>query len=278
MKKFITYTLLSIHLCSLPNFFTNENNISVKTTKNYAYSEKSTKELNWYFGIRNDGNPPHSPKESKDFISSYDSYYLGDTSKKVLYLTFDEGYENGYTEKILDILKKHDAKAAFFVVKPYIKQNPHIVKRMVEEGHLVCNHSSTHPSMASVVNKDKFNKEFTDVEDEYKNLIGEDMPKFFRPPMGKYSERSLMYTKDLGYKTIFWSFAYNDWDVNKQPENNKAKETILKRSHNGAIVLLHAVSKTNTEILDEVLESWKSTGYEIKPLTDLPETPIFINE
>lgn len=233
-------------------------------------SNLSTKELNWYYQIRNDGLPPEGPKESKSFIDKYSTYYLGDTSKKVLYLTFDEGYENGYTSNILDILKKHNVKAAFFVVKPYIKQNPELVKRMVDEGHLVCNHSDTHPSMASITDLSKFQKELNAVEEEFSKTTGKEMPKFFRPPMGKYSETSLKYTKDLGYKSIFWSFAYHDWDPKNQPEKGKAKNTIFKRTHNGGIILLHAVSKTNAEILDEVLTYWEQNGFTIETLDKLP--------
>lgn len=237
-----------------------------------AEAQLSTKELNWYFEVRNDGVPPKGPKECQGFIDNYNAYHLGDTSKKVLYITFDEGYENGYTPQILDVLKKHNAKAAFFVVKPYIKQNPDIVKKMIDEGHLVCNHSDTHPSMASITDKDKFSKEFSAVEEEFAKISnGAAMPKFFRPPMGKYSQRSLKYTDDLGYKTIFWSFAYHDWDPKNQPSHEKAKNTIYKRTHNGGIILLHAVSKTNTEILDEVLTHWENEGFEFKTLNDLPQ-------
>ncbi|MBU5590805.1 delta-lactam-biosynthetic de-N-acetylase [Clostridium sp. MSJ-4] len=230
-----------------------------------------TKELNWYFNPRNDGLTPEPAKEGAELIKKYDSYYVGDTKEKVLYLTFDEGYENGYTNQILDVLKKHDVKAAFFVVKPYITSNPNIIKRMVDEGHLVCNHSCNHPSMASIKDKDKFSKELLDLEACYENATGgKKMAKYFRPPMGKYSELSLHYTKELGYKTIFWSFAYKDWDPKSQPSKEKALDTVLKRSHNGAIVLLHAVSKTNTEILDELITTWKSQGYSIKSLDELP--------
>ncbi len=206
-------------------------------------------------------------------LNKYSGYFLGDTSKKYLYLTFDEGYENGYTDKILDVLKANNVKAAFFVTAPYIKQNKNLIKRMVDEGHLVCNHSNNHPSMASTALKGKasFEKEFTVVENLYKDITNKNMPKFFRPPMGKYSELSLKYTEDLGYKTIFWSFAYFDWDKNKQPSPEQGKKKILNGVHNGSIILLHAVSKTNTEILDSVLKELKNNGYEFKTLEDLPE-------
>lgn len=258
MNKFISVlcaALISFNVASLSKIDSNSN--------------YSSKELNWYFNPRNDGLPPEGAKDGIHLLQKFDSYYLGDTSKKILYLTFDEGYENGYTNKILDTLKKYNIKAAFFVVKPYIKANPEIIKRMHTEGHLVCNHSANHPSMASIKDFSKFKAELTEVEEEYKKITGSEMPKYFRPPMGKYSELSLNYTKELSYKTIFWSFAYKDWEVTKQPELEKAKKIILNRTHNGAIVLLHAVSKTNAEILEDLIKSWVSNGYEIRPLSDL---------
>lgn len=242
-------------------------------SNNETHNGLSTKEYNWYFQPRNDNNPPEGPKETKTLISTYDCYHLGDTSKKVLYLTFDEGYEAGYTAPILDVLKKHNVKAAFFVVKPYITSNPELIKRMVEDGHLVCNHSARHPSMASIKDEEKFNKELFDVEDAFQKITEKKMPKYFRPPMGKYSELSLQYTQNYGYKTIFWSFAYMDWIPNKQPSHEVAKKRILQRTHNGGIMLLHAVSKTNAEILDDVITEWETQGYELKSLDELPTKP-----
>ncbi|GKX66111.1 delta-lactam-biosynthetic de-N-acetylase [Inconstantimicrobium mannanitabidum] len=228
----------------------------------------SNKELNWYFVQH--GQSISAPKEASQFIDKYNVYYVGDQSKKQIFLTFDEGYENGYTAKILDVLKENKVPAAFFVVKPYIKQNPDLIKRMEAEGHLVCNHSSTHPSMASVTDPTKFNKEFDDVNEEYKKLVGKDIPKFFRPPMGKFSESSLQKTQEKGYKTVFWSFAYRDWLVDNQPTHIFAKNKILGKAHSGEIMLLHAVSKTNTEILDDIIKELKNQGYEFKSLNDLP--------
>lgn len=227
-------------------------------------------ELNWYFVNRGKDQMPEGPKESLDFISKYDGYFLGDTNNKVIYLTFDEGYENGYTEKILDVLKETEVPAAFFVVKPYITQNPDIIKRMNDEGHLVCNHSSHHPSMASITDPVKFKQEFTDVEDAYKEVCGSEMPKFFRPPMGKYSINSLKQTQELGYKSIFWSFAYKDWIIDNQPSEDMAIKKITNGVHPGCIMLLHAVSKTNTNVLKTVIEQIKNDGYEFKSLNDLP--------
>ncbi|GAA3661429.1 delta-lactam-biosynthetic de-N-acetylase [Asaccharospora irregularis] len=225
----------------------------------------STQEYNWYFNPRDDGKQPEPIKEA-NFFKKYNAYYVGDPKEKVLYLSFDAGYESGNTEKILDTLKKHNAPAQFFVVESYIKNNPEIIKRMEKEGHLVCNHSKNHPSMAKIVDFEKFKSEISSVENTYKKVTGKNMPKYFRPPMGKFSEQSLKYTQDLGYSSIFWSFAYVDWYENQQPTAEYAKEKIYSRTHPGAIVLLHPNSKTNTEILDDVLTHWTKEGYKLKTL------------
>lgn len=233
------------------------------------FSEKG--ELNWYYVGKGKDNIAELPKESAGFLKENDAYCLGDTSQKVIYLTFDEGYENGNTGKILDILKDLKVPAAFFVVKPYIDKDPDLIKRMVAEGHIVGNHSVHHPSMAQIHDKEKFKEELTGVEDAYKEVTGEDMPKFFRPPMGKYSEESLKMTKELGYKTIFWTFAYKDWLIHDQPSEGYAIEKISKGAHPGCIMLLHAVSDTNTKVLAEALKFLQDDGYEFKSLNDLPQ-------
>lgn len=227
-------------------------------------------ELNWYYVGKGKDNIAEPPKESASFLQENAAYYLGNTSEKVIYLTFDEGYENGNTGKILDILKELNVPAAFFIVKPYIDKEPELVKRMVSEGHIVGNHTVHHPSMAQIHDSEKFKAELTGVEDAYKELTGEEMPKFFRPPMGKYSKESLEMTKNLGYKTIFWSFAYKDWLVNDQPSESRGIEKITNGSHPGCIMLLHAVSDTNTKILKQVIKTLQDSGYEFKSLNDLP--------
>lgn len=234
-----------------------------------AFSDED--ELNWYYVGKGKDQIAEGPKESVDFLKDNSAYYLGDTSKKVLYLTFDEGYENGNTGKILDTLKELKIPAAFFVVKPYIDTQPDLIKRMVDEGHVVGNHTVHHPSIAQIHDKEKFKAEFSGVENAFKELTGQDMPKFFRPPMGKYSKRSLQMTKDLGYKTVFWSFAYKDWLVNDQPSESYALEKIRKGAHPGSIMLLHAVSNTNAKILPTILKTLQDEGYEFKSLTELPE-------
>ncbi|MGL4799199.1 MAG: polysaccharide deacetylase family protein [Cellulosilyticaceae bacterium] len=211
-------------------------------------------------------NKEHSTPRVNDTLSfdlgTYDAHYVGDTSRQVLYLTFDEGYENGYTPAILDALQKTGVKAVFFVTSPYVEKNPDIIKRMVAEGHLVANHSKSHPSMPQrTCDPERFTKEFEDVSTKYKDIVGEEMPKLFRPPMGHYSEKSLAMTQALGYKTVFWSFAYKDFDVNAQPSHAQAKKIILDNLHNGSIILLHAVSKTNAEVLEEVLTEAQNLGY-----------------
>ena len=169
-------------------------------------------------------------------------------------------------DKVLDVLKKHNAPGNFFVVESYIKNNPEIIKRMEKEGHLVCNHSVSHVSMASIHDEEKFKKEILDVANTYKEVTGHEMPKYFRPPMGKFSEESLKMTNDLGYASIFWSFAYVDWYNNQQPTHEFAKNKIYSRTHPGAIVLLHSNSQTNSEILDEVITHWEDEGYTLKSL------------
>ncbi len=201
-------------------------------------------------------------------LAQYDGYYLGDTSQKVLYLTFDAGYENGCTAQILDTLKKHQVPAAFFLVGNYLEKNGDLVRRMVEEGHIVGNHTMHHPDMSKSADP----KELTDMEDLYRSVTGQELPKFYRPPQGLYSQQNLEMAQKLGYKTIFWSLAYVDWNNDSQPTSQYAFEKLLPRTHNGAIILLHSTSKTNAQILDELLTKWKEEGYTFKSLTELPES------
>lgn len=229
------------------------------------------REFDWYYSVDKESNTILPPKETP-FVNNHKVLFAGDSNEKTLYLTFDEGYENGFTLEILKILNKNKVPAAFFVTNPYIKEHPEIIKEMVAGGHLVCNHSVSHKSMATLANdKGKFEKEFLEVEKNFKEVTGEDMPKFFRPPMGKYSHKSLIETEKLGYSTVLWSFAYKDWMINSQPSKEFAIKKITSKVCNGEVLLLHAVSKTNTEILDTVLQKLKSDGYEFKDLNHLLE-------
>ncbi|MCY6959952.1 delta-lactam-biosynthetic de-N-acetylase [Clostridium brassicae] len=247
----------------------NENEVkTAKKEEKVDTSKFNMKDREWFFIPNDKGIQPEEPKEVLSIIKNKDAYYVGKSDEKALYLTFDEGYENGYTPKILDTLKKNKVKAMFFVTEPYIKQNKDLVKRMVQEGHLVGNHSKSHLSMAKLAktNKEKFNNEILSTEKTFEQITGRKMDKFFRPPMGAYNELSLYNTQKLGYKTIFWSFAYKDYEPEKQPSNEYAKNLILKRTHNGGIMLLHAISKTNTEILESLINEWKNRGYTFKTL------------
>ncbi len=211
---------------------------------------------------------PQGPASSQQLFE-YDGAYVGDTSQKVLYLTFDAGYENGQTEKILETLKKHEVPAAFFLVGNYITRNPQLVRRMVDEGHIVANHTMHHPDMSKISTKEAFSKELKDLEALYMETVGSEMLKYYRPPQGIYSTENLKMAKELGYKTLFWSLAYADWDNDHQPTREQALEKLLPRTHNGAVILLHSTSKTNGEILDELLTKWKEMGYEFRSIEEL---------
>ena len=187
----------------------------------------------------------------------------------MIYLTFDCGYENGNTGAILDALKKHNAPGTFFVVGHFLESAPELVKRMVTEGHTVGNHTYHHPDMSSISDKASFQKELEGVSKLYKEITGKEMTKYYRPPQGKYSTENLKMAKELGYQTYFWSLAYVDWNVDAQPTKEEAFNKLLPRVHPGAIVLLHNTSKTNGEILDELLTKWEEMGYTFKPLSEL---------
>ena len=203
-------------------------------------------------------------------LAQYDASYVGDTTQKVIYLTFDCGYENGCTEKILDALKKHNAPAAFFVVGHMVESAPDIVKRMAAEGHIVANHTYHHPDMSAISDQAAFQEELESLEALYQETVGESMPKYYRPPQGKYSVENLKQAQALGYKTILWSLAYVDWYTDNQPSAEAAYEKLLPRIHNGAIVLLHSTSQTNADILDELLTRWEEMGYTFASLDELP--------
>ncbi|WP_028991357.1 delta-lactam-biosynthetic de-N-acetylase [Thermoanaerobacter thermocopriae] len=221
------------------------------------------------WGVRvlpNHQTPEITPK-AMELIKKYDAIFVGDTTKKVVYLTFDEGYEAGYTPKILDILKENNVKAAFFVTGPYVKEHADLVKRMVEEGHIVGNHTVNHPSLPTL-SDEKVKEEITKLGDMFKELTGKKM-KYFRPPKGEYSERTLYLTKSLGYRTVFWSLAMADWQpLPGGPE--ESYNTVIRRLHPGAVILLHAVSKDNVIALDRIIKSVKAEGYEFKTLDDIP--------
>ena len=222
----------------------------------------------WGLSFRQSGTPPIG-NAGADQLKQYDAAYIGDTSEKQLYLTFDAGYENGCTAKILDVLKEKQVRAAFFLVGNYIEKNADLVRRMVEEGHIVANHTMHHYDMSKLKNKDAFSKELQDLEVIYKETTGQEMPKYYRPPQGIYSEDNLKMAQELGYKTVFWSLAYVDWNNDSQPTPEQAYAKLLPRTHNGAVVLLHSTSQTNADILPELLDKWMEQGYRFATLEEL---------
>ena len=225
---------------------------------------------NWGLGFGTEGTAPTGNVSSEE-LEKYDAYYMGDASEKKIYLTFDCGYENGNTEKILDALNKHDAKGTFFVVGNFLETAPEIVKRMQKEGHLVGNHTYHHPDMSKIGDLESFRKEMEDVETLYQEITGEKMLKLYRPPQGKFNSDNLEMAKQLGYHTFFWSLAYVDWYEEKQPTPQEAYSKLLPRIHSGAVVLLHATSRTNGEILDELLTKWEDLGYTFGSLEEFLE-------
>ena len=222
----------------------------------------------WGLSFRTEGAPPLGPA-GKEQLRQYDAVYLGNTEEKVIYLTFDAGYENGATEKILDALKKHNAPASFFLVGNYLEKNPDLVRRMVKEGHIVANHTMHHYDMSKLSDKAAFSKELTDLETLYREITGAEMPKYYRPPQGIYSQNNLEMAQELGYKTVFWSLAYVDWNNDKQPTADYAFSKLLPRTHNGAVVLLHSTSATNAQIMDELLTKWEEMGYRFASIEEL---------
>ncbi|HJB88420.1 MAG TPA: polysaccharide deacetylase family protein [Candidatus Blautia excrementigallinarum] len=242
--------------------------ISHAVSASFPVSSPLNEASSWGLSFRREGARPEGNADINE-LKQYNAYYAEDTDEKVLYLTFDAGYENGNTPAILDALKKHGAPAAFFVVGNFIEDEPELVKRIVEEGHIVGNHTMTHPDMSAISTQQSFQEELAGVEKLFQDLTGEPMVKFYRPPRGVYSISNLAMADNLGYATFFWSLAYVDWDQEQQPSREEAFSKLLPRVHPGAIVLLHNTSSTNAEILDELLTKWEEMGYSFAPLTQL---------
>ena len=222
----------------------------------------------WGLSFQEEGKPPVANTTASK-MKDFDAYYMQETSEKVLYLTFDCGYENGNTPQILDALKKHQAPATFFVVGHFLETSPDLVKRMISEGHTVGNHTYHHPDMSKISSVGDFSAELSAVENLYQEITGESISPYYRPPQGKYSETNLKMAKDLGYSTFFWSLAYVDWNTDAQPSHDEAFQKLLGRGHPGAVLLLHNTSKTNAEILDELLTKFEEMGYRFQPLDEL---------
>ena len=227
---------------------------------------------NWFCVHRKDHNQP-KVDPSISFIENYNGYYVDkkhsdDSDERVIYLTFDAGYENGNVERILDILKQENVPAAFFVLGHMIEKETRLIERMQNEGHLVCNHTFSHKAMVRLSSAD-FSAELEKLEKVCLEMTGKPLAKYYRPPEGKFDEESLKYACEMGYKTVFWSFAYDDWDNNRQMSTERAKEKILDNIHNGEIMLLHPTSNTNAEILGDIICRLKSEGYRFGTLDEL---------
>ena len=243
--------------------FNNNENRTLETSSGEVLSNKK---IGW--GIKRAENhaQPDLGSKNLELINENNDMAMGNPEDKYVYLTFDNGYEAGYTAKILDILKENNVKAAFFITGHYLNTASDLVERMINEGHIVGNHTVNHPSLPDLDNE-KIKEEITKLHTTVFEKFGYEM-EYFRPPKGEFSQRTLALTKSLGYTTVMWSFAYDDWDENNQGRESYAKEKIISNIHNGSIMLLHSTSKDNTNILDEVIKTIKEKGYEFKSLNE----------
>lgn len=216
--------------------------------------------LSWYYIPAKNHQAPTIPKEASQMLDAYRGIWLMPANEKRIYLTFDEGYELGYTGQILDVLKANQVKAAFFITGQYVKTQPSLVRRMKAEGHLVCSHTQNHKDM-SKLNREEIISEITLLEQEVQGRTGITLDKYLRPPMGCYSDLSLAAALEQGYRSVFWSMAYEDWDPAKQPGAEKSYQFVTSNIHPGAVILLHAVSQSNAEALERILKELKQQGY-----------------
>lgn len=228
----------------------------------------SASSIHWGIASTTNEEVPYPGEQLENLIKKYDAIYLGDKKKKEVYLTFDNGYELGYTPKILDTLKEKKVPAIFFVTGQFVREHPELVKRMVEEGHIVGNHTWHHPQLTTV-NEVRFEKELQMLKDEVGKITKQKEMKYMRPPEGIFNEFTLAKTKELGYTHVFWSLAYMDWDVENQHGWQNAYHNITKKIHPGAVILLHTVSKDNADGLGQIIDEIERRGYEFKSLDDI---------
>lgn len=253
-KKQVLYVVLAIILLCIGMV------CALRAVNRLGAAEAAVGITDWGLSFQTEGAPPVA-NASQEYLRNFDALYVGDTNKKEIYITFDAGFENGNTERILDALKKHGVKATFFLVGNYFETQPELVKRMAEEGHTIGNHTYSHPDMSKIGDIQSFQTELQKNEALYRDILGSEMPKLYRPPQGKFCEGNLKMAQQLGYSTVFWSLAYVDWYADDQPTPEQAFSKLLPRIHPGAVVLLHSTSSTNAEILDELLTKWEETGY-----------------
>lgn len=253
-KKQVLYVVLAIILLCIGMV------CALRAVNRLGAAEAAAGITDWGLSFQSEGAPPVA-NASQEYLRNFDALYVGDANQKEIYITFDAGFENGNTEKILDALKKHGVKATFFLVGNYFETQPELVKRMAKEGHTIGNHTYSHPDMSKIGDIQSFQTELQKNEALYRDILGSEMPKLYRPPQGKFCEENLKMAQQLGYSTVFWSLAYVDWYADDQPTPEQAFSKLLPRIHPGAVVLLHSTSSTNAEILDELLTKWEETGY-----------------
>ena len=253
-KKQVLYVVLAIILLCIGMV------CALRAVNRLGAAEAAAGITDWGLSFQSEGAPPVA-NASQEYLRNFDALYVGDANQKEIYITFDAGFENGNTERILDALKKHGVKATFFLVGNYFKTQPDLVKRMAEEGHTIGNHTYSHPDMSKISDIQSFQTELQKNEALYRDILGSEMPKLYRPPQGKFCEENLKMAQQLGYSTAFWSLAYVDWYTDDQPTPEQAFSKLLPRIHPGAVVLLHSTSSTNAEILDELLTKWEEMGY-----------------
>lgn len=268
-SKRAIYAVMIVIVCIFTFSIMTLNNNSNENTVATSSQALSNKKIGW--GIKRNDNheQPDLGSNNKSLLEKYNGIAMGNNEEKYVYLTFDEGYEAGYTSKLLDILKENNVKATFFITAHYLNTQPELVQRMIDEGHIVGNHTVNHKSMPDL-DDEKIKEEIMNLHTAVYEKFNYEM-KYIRPPMGEFSERTLEITKNLGYTTTMWSFAYDDWDENKQGREEYGKNKVLANIHNGAVILLHANSVDNCNILDTCIKEIKNMGYEFKNLNEFKQ-------
>ena len=262
ISVFVVASAFLLGVLIVGNTDTNKNVLTSTTINGIEIESLDNKKIGW--GIKRNDNheQPDVGNVNRKILDKYQGLYMGNKEQKLVYLTFDLGYEAGYTPKILEVLKQNEVKATFFITAHYLNTQPDLVKQMIDEGHIVGNHTVNHKSMPSC-SLDTIKKEVMDLHSAIYEKFGYEM-KFIRPPKGEYSERTVAYTNTLGYTSVMWSFGYDDWDEKKQGREEYGKKKILDNVHNGEIMLLHATSKDNANILEDVIKEIKNMGYEFR--------------
>lgn len=266
MKKYFymfSIVIIATFTFSVVNIMTNSRTIQTSST---TIDNLSNKKIEWGIKRNNNNEQPDLGSLNKKILDEYNGISMGNKDSKKVYLTFDEGYEAGYTEKLLEVLKQNEVKATFFITAHYVNTQSELVEKMIEEGHIIGNHTVNHKSMPSLT-EEQIKNEVMNLHTAIYEKFDYEM-KYIRPPKGEYSEKSVAYCNTLGYTTVMWSFAYDDWDENKQGREEYAKKKILDNIHNGAIILLHGNSKDNANILDSCIKEIKSRGYQFASLDE----------